>query len=219
MGQSAKFSHHEHWHNAKSNSEALVPIRKTDQSIVQYRANVAHPHTVGIGTASYASPEQVKSRNYGVTADMFSLGLILLELVSCFETEHERLHNFQECRNQRLARWIQENYPEIGSMILACTRDDPDQRPSAKSLLEEVSRILSPTPYKEAHILQRQLAEKEEQLKEKDKIIENLRLEMKKMKAHLLITNGSSDQALRKLEPESECVTVEECTSFQNDES
>jgi serine/threonine protein kinase len=221
--QTANTYHHEYWHNAKSNNGAVVPIRNNAQALVQYGKNMADPLTAGIGTASYASPEQVKSRTYGTTADIFSVGLILLELVCCFETEHERLHNFQQCRNQRLPSSIHDNYPEIASIILACTRADPCQRPSAKDILDILSRILTPTAYKEIHILKSQLVEKEEQLEkhkndlaEKDQIIENLRLEMERMKANLLITNGPDGETSKTLEVQVDCVVVEDSTSFQD---
>jgi serine/threonine protein kinase len=53
--------------------------------------NSRDPLTAGIGTASYAAPEQLKSRMYGPEADVFSMGLILLELFCSFGTEHK--HN------------------------------------------------------------------------------------------------------------------------------
>jgi serine/threonine protein kinase len=222
--QTANTSHHDYWHNAESNNGAVVPIRNNAQALVQYGKNMADPLTAGIGTASYASPEQVKSRTYGTIADIFSVGLILLELVCCFETEHERLHNFQQCRNQRLPSWIHDNYPDIASTILACTRADPCQRPSAKDLVDIISRILTPTAYKEVHILKSQLIEKEEELEkhknelaEKDQIIENLRLEMERMKANILSTNGLAGETSQTLEVQVDPVVVEESTSYQDE--
>ncbi|KAH0622569.1 hypothetical protein JD844_024974 [Phrynosoma platyrhinos] len=42
------------------------------------------------GTILYMAPEQV-GRSYGKEVDIFSLGLILLEMLSSFETQHERI--------------------------------------------------------------------------------------------------------------------------------
>jgi serine/threonine protein kinase len=224
-----EYSHtQECWHQAKANDGALIQIHKTKtQTLVEYGKTTVDPLTAGVGTASYASPEQVKSRTYGTAADIFSAGLILLELLSCFETEHERLHNFQQCRNQRLPPWIHKIYPDIAAIILACTRADPNQRPTAKDLLE---RIMARAPcgdkthHKDVHILKGQLVEREEELEkqknelaEKDRIIENLRLEMERMKATLLLTNEPTATQLQEAEVQVERVMVEEATSFKED--
>jgi serine/threonine protein kinase len=84
------------------------------------------PLTAGIGTASYAAPEQLKSQTYGPEADVFSMGLILLELFCSFGTEHKRIHTFQDCRQrQKLPPWLLETYPDVSSIILRCTQSDP----------------------------------------------------------------------------------------------
>mmetsp|Transcript_484 Transcript_484/g.1060 ORF Transcript_484/g.1060 Transcript_484/m.1060 type:complete len:428 (+) Transcript_484:451-1734(+) len=130
--------------------------------------------TAGIGTASYAAPEQVQSKNYGTAVDIFSLGLIFLELVSCFETEHERLHNLQECRKQRVPKWIEENYPDIASTILACTRPSAHDRPTANELIN---------PEKDLDVLKGQLIEKDMEITEKNEMIKKLRMEIERMRA------------------------------------
>jgi len=59
-------------------------------------------HTVGIGTVSYAAPEQIerssKVGDYGLPVDIYSLGLILLELFCGFQSEHERARAFHAIR-------------------------------------------------------------------------------------------------------------------------
>jgi serine/threonine protein kinase len=92
-------------------------------------------HTVGVGTASYASPEQTTSGLYGPAADVFSLGLILLELLSNFTSEHERARAFHDCRHGRdLAPWMRRDHPEAHALILACTQADWTRRPSASDI-------------------------------------------------------------------------------------
>jgi serine/threonine protein kinase len=146
------------------------------------------PLTAGIGTASYAAPEQVKSKHYGTPADIFSLGLILLELVCCFETEHERLHNFQQCRYQKVPRWLEEHYEHVAEIILACTQTDARDRPTATELLDLSKSPTSPKTSLEVQVLKGQLLEKDKQLAEKDRIIEGMRLKMERMKASMSST-------------------------------
>eukprot|EP00536_Pseudo-nitzschia_multiseries_P011517 jgi/Psemu1/206047/e_gw1.397.15.1 len=174
------------WHASNllpPNSDAIVPLRapfpSTTQALVQYNA-VGVNLTAGIGTASYAAPEQVQTKNYGTAVDIFSLGLIFLELVSCFETEHERLHNFQQCRWQRVPKILEENYPDIASTILACTKPNASERPTASELMD-VSDTKTPRTHREIDILKGQLIERNKEIAEKDEMIERMRLEIERM--------------------------------------
>eukprot|EP00936_MAST-01D_sp_MAST-1D-sp1_P000901 g901.t1 len=56
-------------------------------------------HTSGVGTASYASPEQLAGTNYGTPSDVFSLGVLIVELLAGFETAMERALAFQALRS------------------------------------------------------------------------------------------------------------------------
>ncbi|KAG5176831.1 hypothetical protein JKP88DRAFT_130111, partial [Tribonema minus] len=51
-------------------------------------------HTTGVGTASYASPEQLAGARYDCRADLYSLAFMLLELAVPFATAHERAAAF-----------------------------------------------------------------------------------------------------------------------------
>jgi serine/threonine protein kinase len=155
------------------------------------------PLTAGVGTASYASPEQVASRSYGKEADIFSLGLILLELLCCFSTEHERLQTFHDCRYRRdLPAGIQE-IPALADIILQCTDKCPTNRPTAAHLQTVVKRLASPsngdadsTEGREQYLSQidklklelsernQEVAELKAALTDKDKIIEDMQLQL-----------------------------------------
>ena len=184
--------HKQHPPSEQKLSDAIIPIRPATKAIIE-RNKVGNNLTSGIGTASYAAPEQVQSKTYGTAADIFSLGLIFLELVSCFETEHERLHNLQQCRYQCLPKWISDNYPEISSTILACTSPKACDRPTAYELVD-VTKIKSPRNQKEFHKLKRQLADKNQEITEKNEIIKNMNLEMERLRALLHSQTGSSFQ-------------------------
>jgi len=148
------------------------------------------PLTAGVGTASYAAPEQVASRDYGTGVDIFSLGLILLELLCCFSTEHERLQTFHNCRHRRKLPEEFEAYPVVANTILACTEPRAEKRPSASDLKEASSRLSSCRHAKQSEnesilSLKRRLVAKEEELAEckdklemKDRIIGDLRRQL-----------------------------------------
>lgn len=152
------------------------------------------PLTAGVGTASYAAPEQVASRNYGTAADIFSLGLILLELLCCFSTEHERLQTFHDCRHRRSLPAEFDDYPIVAQTILSCTEPKAAKRPTASDLKTLIFRADSRhcefpvTDGETVAALKQQLAEKEQQLDEcnvelerKDQIIEELRRQVETM--------------------------------------
>jgi translation initiation factor 2-alpha kinase 1 len=154
------------------------------------------PLTAGVGTASYAAPEQVASRTYGKEADIFSVGLILLELLCCFSTEHERLQTFNDCRHRRKLPDELKEYPLAALTILGCTEPSANRRPSAEYLLSinilqdshrERNESQS-TPNVQG--LQEQLSEKEreiqhykEDLAEKDCTIDSLRAEVERLRS------------------------------------
>lgn len=96
-----------------------------------------NPLTAGIGTATYAAPEQIVSNSYGPKADIFSLGLILLELFCSFGSEHERATTFHDCRRGKLPLWIISAYPfeNVANLIISCTKPNPSERPTANEIL------------------------------------------------------------------------------------
>lgn len=135
------------------------------------------PLTSGVGTTSYAAPEQIASSNYGMTADIFSLGLILLELLCCFSTDHERLQTFQNCRHLRSLPNDFKDYNILAQTILTCTDPVAEKRPSAAYLKKACSDFAICRPHVKASecdlvaSLKQQLAAKDQELAEyKDKL-------------------------------------------------
>eukprot|EP00903_Cladosiphon_okamuranus_P008921 g8539.t1 len=100
-------------------------------------------HTTGVGTASYASPEQLQGRRYGVRSDLFSLGLVLLELCCCFTTTHERADAFQSMRRPggSAPPLLAKRSPAIARLAELLCRTVPDQRPSAAEMLEHLDAL------------------------------------------------------------------------------
>ena len=206
----------------EQNNLAIIPMRTgapSMQALVECN-KVGYNLTSGIGTASYAAPEQVQSKTYGTAVDIFSLGLIFLELVSCFETEHERLHNLQQCRYQRLPKWLDDHYPDISSTIRACTSPNASDRPTANELVN-IAKIKSPRNQKEIHFLKRQLAAKNEEIAEKNETIEKMRLEMERLRAlldpKLEAPPGQNNDDHSSIENQEEAITVTDVTTFDDD--
>lgn len=100
-------------------------------------------HTTGVGTASYASPEQLQGRRYGIRSDLFSLGLVLLELCCCFTTTHERADAFQSMRQPggSAPLHLAKRSPAVAQLAELLCRTVPEQRPSAEEMLEMLDAL------------------------------------------------------------------------------
>eukprot|EP00079_Xenopus_tropicalis_P035964 XP_017949735.1 PREDICTED: eukaryotic translation initiation factor 2-alpha kinase 3 [Xenopus tropicalis] len=91
--------------------------------------------THGTGTYPYMAPEQQhKKTNYNSEVDIFALGLILVELLCIFGTEHERRDELMKIRNCQFPKAFVAKYPcEISTIRLMLSRD-PKNRPAAIKL-------------------------------------------------------------------------------------
>ncbi|CAM9628577.1 unnamed protein product [Chrysoparadoxa australica] len=133
-------------------------------------------HTSGVGTASYASPEQLKHTSYSCSSDIWSLGLVLAELVCVFMTVHERAEAFSELR-ANATEWpaccqeVAEKFPSEAGLILTLLQPDPELRPTADEILQSNTSSLVSTLQKE--------------LNDKSKLIEEQRQEIASLQKQL----------------------------------
>lgn len=104
-------------------------------------------HTRGVGTVPYASPEQLHDTAYTAKADIYSLGIILLELCSVFGTASERARAISDLRALgRVPAVTAARFPEEMRLARAMTAQDPAQRPSAQDVLQDADyRLLERT--------------------------------------------------------------------------
>jgi serine/threonine protein kinase len=178
------------------------------------KGNSRDPLTAGIGTASYAAPEQLESRTYGPEADVFSMGLILLELFCNFGTEHERIDTFHDCRRQKLPLWLLEKYPEASSIILKCTQSNPAKRPTASDLFA-THNVSHDALKSQLEKKDRELKEQRSEIEEKDRIIEDLRRQVEQMNPR---QNDKDDSNHDMQEVTKEALGIVESTSFSEEE-
>ncbi len=100
-----------------------------------------------IGTAAYLAPEQVEGRRIGPAADVYALGLVLLE---CLKGELEYPGTPLEATVARLHRppevptWLPS---ELAVLLRAMTAQDPEARPDAEQCAQALaSRNAGPDP-------------------------------------------------------------------------
>lgn len=101
-------------------------------------------HTTALGTYLYASPEQLSSSahaKYSKKSDIFALGVILLEILSPFDTMMERSRVLSSVRHGGIPQDILVNFPAEKELVKKMTSLDPKDRPTAEQVLEQLYPI------------------------------------------------------------------------------
>uniref|UniRef100_UPI00398F514C eukaryotic translation initiation factor 2-alpha kinase 1 n=1 Tax=Pristiophorus japonicus TaxID=55135 RepID=UPI00398F514C len=92
-------------------------------------------HTSGVGTCLYASPEQLQGSHYDFKSDMYSVGIILLELYQPFGTEMERNKTLMALREGHISEDFTHRWPVHTKYIKMLTSKTASHRPSAVKML------------------------------------------------------------------------------------
>lgn len=120
--------------------------RLTDFGIARVIDETLTNTSVGLGTAGYLAPEQVESGSVGPAADVYSLGLVLLECLTgarafpgtLTESTIARLHRDPPVPDTLPKRWR--------SLLTAMTHRDPRRRPAARDVAARLARPMVTRP-------------------------------------------------------------------------
>ncbi|KAK6328277.1 hypothetical protein J4Q44_G00002550 [Coregonus suidteri] len=123
--------------------------------------NTGSSHTTGVGTFVYAAPEQLEGSHYDSKSDMYSIGVVALELFQPFGTEMERVRTLGDLRDGKVPDSFSQGWPVLAKYITLLTSRDPSLRPSATQLLQ--SELFSSKDMV-IHGLQRRVEEQEEEI-------------------------------------------------------
>ncbi|KAK0161627.1 hypothetical protein PV327_010080 [Microctonus hyperodae] len=112
-------------HNPCTSDEDGIYINNCD-SIIAQKCN----HTACVGTTLYMAPEQMNEQIYDYKVDIYSLGIILFELLMPFDTEMERAKAIIDLRNFIFPSDFASNYPKEYDLLKMMLDDDPNMRPT-----------------------------------------------------------------------------------------
>lgn len=93
-------------------------------------------HTDNVGTFLYMSPDQLNGVSYSNKVDIYSLGVILYELLVPFRTEMERLHTLKQVRDLSFPHSFLNRLPAEAQLLRRLLSATPADRPSANEILQ-----------------------------------------------------------------------------------
>ncbi|XP_056392009.1 eukaryotic translation initiation factor 2-alpha kinase 1 [Hyla sarda] len=93
-------------------------------------------HTSGVGTCMYAAQEQLQGSHYDFKSDMYSVGVILLELFHPFGTEMERNDVLRSLSSGIIPELFEAHWPVQSKYVSLLTSADCSRRPSADVMLK-----------------------------------------------------------------------------------
>ncbi|XP_062852125.1 eukaryotic translation initiation factor 2-alpha kinase 3 [Trichomycterus rosablanca] len=93
-------------------------------------------HTGQVGTKLYMSPEQLSGNSYSHKVDIYSLGLILFELLYPFRTQMERVKTLTEVRALKFPSSFCKNNVQEAQMVRSMLSPVPAERPEASEITE-----------------------------------------------------------------------------------
>jgi len=118
------------------NEEEVKTVHGGTEVNTQF-TNTAHNLTSGIGTYIYASPEQLaSSQAYDNKTDIYSLGILLFELLWPFKTGMERIKTLTDIRNGKFPENFIEKWPLELPFLRTLLNPDPALRPTAQEILD-----------------------------------------------------------------------------------
>ena len=89
--------------NSRFNNPGFSPFQRT--------------HTDQVGTQMYMSPEQIEGKPYNHKVDIYSLGLIFVELLWPLATQMEQVTVISQLRKLIFPKEFEATYPEEVSAI------------------------------------------------------------------------------------------------------
>ncbi|XP_054167249.1 eukaryotic translation initiation factor 2-alpha kinase-like [Oppia nitens] len=119
-----------------ADEEIHTPDVSSDDSNCFILNRSSSSHTNCVGTQLYMSPEQIRNQPYSHKVDIFSMGIILFELLVPFNTEMERTITLNNARKQIFPKDFIQKYKSECNLLTKLLDHNPDERPSTAEIKE-----------------------------------------------------------------------------------
>lgn len=148
-----------------------------DQSLTVSR------HSTNLGTKPYAAPEQINRSHYDSKVDMYSLGIILIELLLKIKTAAEFSRILEQIKSGKVPEELNKNWPKFVPLVQNLVQEEPKFRMNAKdvlnmSLLEYNHVAENNVLWTKVKDLENELAQKEQQFQKLLEEVKTLRLKL-----------------------------------------
>lgn len=128
---------------------------------------------LAIGTHLYAAPEQLEGQ-CNPKSDMYSMGIILLEMVETFSTDMERVKTINDLRKGQIPAHLTASYPKIAHIIGKLVQRRPTRRLDSNQLLMEL-KLLKENKDETIKSLKEELAVKDDEIAKLKMMLANMR--------------------------------------------
>ncbi len=125
------------------NFDSIKNINKNNYFNDDSTINQTFFHTKNIGTLLYSPPEQLNNNYYDFKVDIFSLGLVLYEIINPFKTHMEKNLRFSDLKKGKICGNLLNNQEVLENLILEMCNIDPNKRPDTNKILEIVKNEIS----------------------------------------------------------------------------
>jgi len=97
--------------------------------------NIYDMHYEEVGTGGYIAPEILNGEKYNAKADLYSLGVIILEIFGNFKTNMEKLLILRKIRHEKNCTYLNNN--ELNKIISSLLCKDPNKRGDLDNILNK----------------------------------------------------------------------------------
>ncbi|XP_074599713.1 eukaryotic translation initiation factor 2-alpha kinase 3-like [Brevipalpus obovatus] len=109
----------------------------TIKELTKPRGRIEKTHSNQVGTRLYMSPEQVSGAKYSNKVDIYSLGVILFEMLVSFDTEMERIKVLTNVREGFFPESFEKDHPKEHQLVKSLLSKNPNERPEAEKIIDD----------------------------------------------------------------------------------
>jgi len=100
-----------------------------------------------VGTNEWMAPEVAIGENYALSADVFSYGMVLFEIITREKPPQRKLKDMYAFNSEEFKSSIPPDTPEeFWKLLVNCTAHNPDERPTFKDVVKRLLQMIKDIP-------------------------------------------------------------------------